>query len=110
LDVPASLTFANLQIILPARFEAAGVRPYGLVGGGGKWYHFGSATEPNTVEAILPSDGFTANLELGVGITFSLFDLTFDLQARDDINKYWEKTQHDLVFSGGIRWAIRGPK
>ena len=65
LDVPASLTFATLQVILPAQFEAAGIRPYGLVGGGGKWYHFGSPTEPNTVGAILPSGGFTADPRTG---------------------------------------------
>ena len=109
LDVPASLTFATLQMILPTRFEAAGIRPYGLLGGGGKWYHFGSPTEPNTVGAILPSDGFTATLELGAGATFSLGGFTFDLQARDAINKYWGKTQHDLIFSGGVLWTIRGP-
>ena len=109
LDVPTSLTFAALQVILPARFEAAGIRPYGLVGGGGKWYHFGSPSEPNTVEAILPSDGFTATLELGVGASFSLFGFSFDAQARDDINRYCGKTQHDLVYSGGVRWTLRGP-
>jgi hypothetical protein len=80
------------------------------VGGGGKWYHFGAPTESNTVEAILPNDGFTPTLELGAGATFSLFGLTFDIQARDDINKYWDKTQHDLVFSGGIQWTLWGTK
>jgi hypothetical protein len=107
LDVPADITFASLQIVLPMQFELGGVRPYGLVGGGGKWYHFGSPTEPNTVEAILPSDGFTGALELGGGVSFSLFGLLFDAQARDSINRYWGKTQHDLVFSGALVWRIR---
>jgi len=107
LDVPAAITFATLQLILPAQFEAHGIRPYGLLGGGGKWYHFESPTEPNTVEAILPSEGFTAALDVGVGISFSLFGLAFDAQVRDVINQYWEKTQHDLVFSGGLVWRIR---
>ncbi len=107
LDVPAAITFASLQLVLPAQFEVGGVRPYGLVGGGGKWYHFGSPTEPNTVEAILPSDGFTMALDLGAGVSFSLFGLAFDAQARDAINRYWGKTQHDLVFSGGLVWRIR---
>jgi hypothetical protein len=107
LDVPAAITFASIQIVLPTQFEVRGIRPYGLVGGGGKWYHFGSPTEPNTVEAILPSEGFTAAFDLGAGVSFSLFGFAFDVQARDAINQYWGKTQHDLVFSGGMVWRIR---
>ena len=107
LDVPASLTFANLQVVLPTQFEAAGIRPYGLLGGGGKWYHFGSPTESNEVGAILPSNGFTAAIDVGAGASFSLFGLAFDAQLRDNINQYWGKTQHDLVVSGGVVWQIR---
>lgn len=107
LDVPAAVTFANLQIVLPAQLELAGVRPFFLAGGGGKWYSFGDPRQENTVEAILPSEGFTASLELGAGIWYSLFGLNLEAQVRDSINKYWDKTQHDLVFSGGIRWRVR---
>ncbi len=107
LDVPATLTFANLQLVLPTRFEAWSFRPYVLAGGGGKWYHFGSPTEPNTVEAVLPSAGFTPSLELGGGTLVTLLGLDFDLQVRDSINRYWEKTEHDLIFSGGLSWRIR---
>jgi hypothetical protein len=107
LDVPAALTFASIQLILPAQLEVAGVRPYGLLGGGGKWYHFGSPTEANTVEAILPSNGFTASLEVGAGVSFSILGLDFDAQARDAINRYWGKTQNDLIFSAGLLWRVR---
>ncbi len=107
LDVPAAVTFANVQVVLPTRFNARGIQPYALVGGGGKWYHFGEATEPNTVDATLPSDGFTPALELGAGLSFSVFGLVFDTQMRDSINKYWGKTQHDLIFSQGLIWRIR---
>jgi hypothetical protein len=107
LDVPAALTFANLHLILPTRFEYWGVRPYFLLGGGGKWYSFGEPTEENTVEATLPSDGFTANLDLGAGLTVALWGLDFDLQARDSLNRYWGKTQNDLIFSGGWVWRVR---
>ena len=107
LDVPAAMTFANVQVVLPTQFKAGGIQPYVLAGGGGKWYHFGEATEPNTVEATLPSDGFTPALELGAGFTYSLFGLVFDTQIRDSINKYWGKTQNDLIFSQGIIWRIR---
>lgn len=107
LDVPAALTFANLQLVLPTQFGLWGIRPYVMAGGGGKWYHFGSPTEPNTVEAILPSDGFTAALDLGAGVSFTLYVLAFDLQLQDSINRYWGKTQHDLIFSGGLTWRVR---
>lgn len=105
-DVPAALTFANLHLVLPTRFEYRGVRPYFLLGGGGKWYSFGDPTEENSVEAILPSDGFTAYLDLGAGVTVRLWGLDFDIQGRDSINRYWGKTQHDLVISGGWIWRI----
>ncbi len=107
LDLPAALTFASLQLVLPTQFELWGIRPYVMAGGGGKWYHFGSPTEPNTVEAILPSDGFTAALDLGAGVSFTLYGLAFDLQLQDSINRYWGKTQHDLIFSGGLAWRVR---
>jgi hypothetical protein len=107
LDVPATLTFASLQLILPTRVEPWGLRPFVLLGGGGKWYGFGAPTEPNTVEAILPSDGYTASVDLGGGLWFTLFGLDFEAQVKDTINRYWGKTQHDLVFSGGLLWRVR---
>jgi hypothetical protein len=107
LDVPASVTFASAQLILPVRLSFWGINPYLLLGGGGKWYHFGEPEEPNTVDAILPSDGFTAAADLGVGLFVDLWKLTFDFQARDALNQYWDKTQHDLVFTGGLVWTIR---
>lgn len=107
LDVPTAMTFANLQLVLPTRFQPWGIRPYVLAGGGGKWYQFGAPTRPNTVEAILPSDGFTANLDLGAGFSLTLFGLDVDVQFQDTVNRYWGKTQHDLIFSGGLAWRVR---
>lgn len=107
LDVPAALTFATAQIILPTRLEAWGVQPYFFVGGGGKWYHFGEPTEENTVEAILPSNGFTANLDVGGGFAFTLWGQDLDIQIRDTFNRYWGKYQHDLILSGAWAWTIR---
>lgn len=107
LDVPASVTFANAQLVLPARFSYWGINPYFLLGGGGKWYQFDGPTEPNTVEAILPADGFTANADFGAGVFLDIWRLMFDLQVRDTLNKYWGKYQNDLVLSGGLVWTIR---
>lgn len=107
LDVPAALTFANIQLVLPTRFNVWGIQPYFLMGAGGKWYHFGDPTEENTVEAILPSDGFTAALEMGTGLTRTVWGLELDLQIRDSLNKYWGKYQNDLIYSGGLIWRVR---
>jgi len=107
IDVPAALTFASAQLVLPTRAEFWGIQPYFLLGGGGKWYHFGEPSEPLTVDAILPSDGFTLSADLGGGIYLDLFGITFDLQARDALNRYWGKTQNDLIFSGGLVWKVR---
>ena len=106
IDVPAALTFATAQLILPTRFVFWGIRPYFLLGGGGKWYHFDEPTEPLTVDAILPSNGFTLTADLGGGIYVDVLGLTLDLQARDTLNRYWGKNQNDLIFSGGIAWQV----
>jgi len=106
LDVPAAVTFASAQIVLPARLEIWRINPYFLLGGGGKWYSFDDPTEPNEVGATLPSPGFTATAEIGGGLFVDLFGLTFDLQALDTLNRYWGKYQNDLVFTGGLVWRI----
>lgn len=106
LDVPAALTFAAAQIILPARLEIWRFNPYFLLGGGGKWYSFDDPTTPNEVEATLPSSGFTAMAQLGGGLFVDVHGLTFDLQALDTLNRYWGKYQNDLIFSGGLVWRV----
>jgi hypothetical protein len=58
------------------------------------------------VDAILPSNGFTITADFGGGILLDLFGITFDLQARDALNRYWGKYQHDLIFSGGLVWRV----
>jgi len=107
LDVPASVTFVSLQAILPTRFTFHGVQPFVLAGYTGKWYRFGPPTRENSVEAILPSDGWTPSLDLGGGITVRLYGVELEAQVKDNINRYWGKTQHDLVFSGGMAWTVR---
>lgn len=107
IDVPAALTFASAQLILPTRVEVWGIQPYFLLGGGGKWYQFGDPEEPLTVDAILPSNGFTITADLGGGILLELFGITVDLQARDALNRYWGKYQNDFIFSGGLVWRVR---
>jgi len=33
--------------------------------------------------------------------------LTWDLQGRDTMNRYWGKTQHDFLFTVGLLIALR---
>ena len=70
----------------------------------------------NRTKSILPAfvcwmaGGFVFEamaLEVGGGTSLTLRGLVFDLQLRDTINRYWGKTQHDLIFSGGLVWRIR---
>lgn len=106
-DLPASVTFLSLHAILPTRFTFHGLQPFVLAGYSGKWYSFGPPTRENTVEAIFPSNGWTASVDLGGGVTLELLGVALEAQVRDNINRYWDKTQHDLVFSGGVVWTVR---
>ena len=104
LDVPSSLTLTSLQLVLPTRLEVWRFTPYALGGVGGKRYGFGESTRPNEVEAVLPSAGFTWAWDLGGGLTVDLLGLGADVQVRDVISRYWGKTNHDLLVTGGIAW------
>lgn len=103
-DVPATLTFTSLQVVLPLRLELWHVKPYVLLGAGGKRYGFGEPTTPNEVGAVLPFSGFTWGGDLGGGFTFDALGLSVDVQLRDTITRYWDKTQHDLLITGGVLW------
>jgi hypothetical protein len=106
-DVPATITMTSVQAVLPLQLAPWGLEPYVLAGVGGKFYAFSEPTRPNDVGATLPSDGFTWGGDVGAGVTVPLFGLTFDVQARDAISRYWDKTQHDLVYSGALKWRVR---
>lgn len=106
LDVPAGVTVASLQLILPTRLTLKRARPYFLAGASATHYAFGDATTDNEVQAILPESGTTWGADVGVGLTLAVMGHDFDLQARDAINRYWGKTEHDLVFSVGMLWRI----
>lgn len=106
LDVPTTLTFTSVQVVLPTRLEVWRMKPYVLLGVGGKRYGFGEPTRPNDVGAILPQDGYTWAGELGGGFTFEAFGLTADVQVRDVISRYWGKGQNDLLFTAGSTWQV----
>jgi hypothetical protein len=106
LDVPMTFTFTSVQVVLPTKIELWRVKPYVLLGVGGKRYGFGESTRPNEVGAVLPSNGFTWGGDLGAGFTLEMFGLDVDVQLRDAITRYWDKTQHDLLFTGGLLWRL----
>lgn len=108
LDVPAAVTVASVQLVLPTAFQVAGIQPFVLVGVGGKHYDFGEPTLPNEVEATLPSDGFTWGGEVGAGVTFPVWGpLRGEVQLRDALSRYWGKTQHDLLYTGALLIPLR---
>lgn len=107
LDIPTALTMTSLQLVVPTRLTLGSAQPYILAGLAGKRYDFGDPTRQLEVAAILPESGFTWGGDVGAGITAPVLGFTFDFQGRDTINRYWGKTEHDLVFSTGVIWRIR---
>lgn len=106
LDMPVVITVTSVQLILPTRLEVGPFKPYVLVGGGGKFYRFGETTEPNDVEATLPTNGFAWGGDVGAGFTVSVWGLRLDAQARDTWNRYWGKFQHDYLYSGSLNITL----
>lgn len=107
LHMPATLTTAGVQLILPVRLTVLGVEPYLLAGYSAKWYGFG-AYEPADVDpgdTTFPQDGFVPSLDLGAGLTYELFGVPLDLVAKDNVSRYWGWTKHDIHVMGGV--AVR---
>lgn len=102
-DVPFNVTLTSVELVLPTKLRLWGAQPYVAMGGGGKYYQFGETTEPNTTEALLPTDGFTWAVDAGAGVMIPLFwDMSADLQARTAVSRYWSKTQTDFLYSGAL--------
>jgi hypothetical protein len=107
LDVPATWTLASVQVVLPTKLELGPLRPYVLVGGGGKSYAFGEPTTATDVEPTYPSDGFTWGADVGAGLSFRFKGLHLDVQARDALTRYWGKNEHDILYTGALSLGLR---
>ncbi|HSW31708.1 MAG TPA: hypothetical protein VLH75_19650 [Longimicrobiales bacterium] len=107
LDVPATLTLASVQVVLPTKLELGPFKPYVLLGGGGKSYAFGAPTEATDVEPTYPNDGFTWGADVGAGLTFRFKGLHLDVQARDALTRYWGKNEHDILYTGALSVGLR---
>lgn len=105
-DLPATVTLTSLQLVLPTRLELGPVKPYVLVGAGGKHYAFGEPTMANEVDATFPADGFTWGGDVGAGLTARVLGLTIDVQARDAWSRYWGKYQHDMMYTGTVSLGL----
>jgi hypothetical protein len=106
LDVPVSMTLTSVQVVLPTRLELWRFQPYVAAGVGGKFYSFDDPIRPNEVDAVLPNNGFTWGGDLGAGVMVEVRGLTVDLQVRDAVSRYWDKTQHDLAYSAALVWEV----
>jgi hypothetical protein len=102
MDVPSSLATVSVQALFPLRIVVGPLRPYVMAGLGGKYYDFGVPSPANTVNATLPTNGFTWGGDVGAGLTVPFLGITWDLQGRDALNRYWGKTQHDFLFTAGV--------
>ena len=106
-DIPYTMTLTSVQVILPTRLEIWRIEPYFAAGGGGKFYSFGEPSDPVDEDAVLPQAGFTWGADLAFGLSLSLSEsIAVDLQARDAISKYWDKTQNDFLFTGALFWQV----
>lgn len=109
-DIPARLTTTGIQAALPLRLATREFQPFVLLGFSGKWYSFGPPSQENTVGAILPTGGFVPSADLGGGLAVGLRGFSVELQVRDNVNRYWGRTQHDLSLSAAWRQSFPWPR
>jgi len=95
----------DIVLRAPLSFEGGWITPYVLGGLGGKTYNFRNVSRNNQTF-------FTGNY--GAGLEYRLpgmsrFGLT--LEVRDFVSKFtlgeYDNTQHDVVWTGGIRFTYR---
>jgi hypothetical protein len=106
-NFPYDMTLTSVHLVLPTRLRIWKIEPYVSAGIGGKFYRFGSPDRDWPENAVHPEDGFSWSGDLGAGLNAALTErLILDLQVRDAISKYWEKTQNDFVFSLALAWRV----
>lgn len=106
--VGTALTMGSIDVVFPTLFRVGPVQPYVTAGVGGKHYSF--ETDPFldlSDRVVLPQSGTVAMLNAGAGGTVRIKGLTFDLQVRDALSRYWDRVQHDVMFLAGLSWQIR---
>lgn len=109
IDAPTALTIGTLDLGLPTRLRLpGGVQPYVTAGVGAKRYDFDTAgIEAREERFVVPQEGVVPVFNVGVGGTFRVRGLAFDLLVRDAISEYWDEQQHDVMFLAGARFRLR---
>lgn len=106
--VATAITMGSLDVAFPTLFRVGPVQPYVTAGVGGKHYSFD--TDPFADlqdQVVLPQSGAVAMVNAGGGATARVRGLTFDLQVRDALSRYWGRIQHDVLFLAGVTWQLR---
>ncbi len=106
--VATAITMGSVDVAFPTLFRVGPVQPYVTAGVGAKHYSFD--TDPFTEiqdQVVLPQSGAVAMVNAGAGATARVRGLTFDLQIRDALSRYWDRVQHDVLFLAGLTWQIR---
>ena len=106
--IPATMTVASLDVGLPTAFRLPyGIQPYVTAGIGGKTYTFDtSSVDEFADDMVLPQEGTSLVYNVGGGAVFRVLGVELDFLVRDAISDYWERSQHDVMVLGGVRWEV----
>ena len=105
--VTTALTSGTLDVAFPTLFRIGPVQPYVTAGAGGTHYAFETERFQELAESVvLPQPGSVWAANVGAGATVRAAGLLFDLQVRDAISLYWDRTQHNVMVLGGLSWEV----
>jgi len=84
------------------------LRPYGLLGAGGKWYNFEAPAGEDELQDLLDTAPRLA-FQVGAGVELNLGVISLNLELSDYVSSYeveglgsGAERQHDMVFSVGL--------
>lgn len=106
--VATAITTATLDLAFPTLFSVGPVQPYVVAGVGAKRYDFDTDPFlPFQDQVVLPQSGVVGMVNLGAGATVRVpGGLLLDLQFKDAMSDYWDRTQHDMLFLAGVTWEV----
>lgn len=105
--VATAITMGSVDLAFPTLFRIGPVQPYVTAGLGGK--HYGFDVDPFVDLAdrvVLPQPGTVLMANVGGGAVARVRGLTFDLQVRDALSRYWGRVQHDVMVLAGLSWQV----
>ena len=105
--VATALTVGTLDLALPLHFAPGPIQPYVTVGVGAKRYDFD--TDPFLHlddRVVLPQPGVVPMVNLGAGLTARVLGVSWELQLKDAMSRYWGRLQHDVMVLAGATWRV----